>query len=73
MKFKLDENLGKQIAEVLQNAGYDTATVPGQGLCGTSDKNLINICHTEERCLITLDTGFSTNLFKGSGTERYQG
>ena len=62
MKLKLDENLGRQAAEILQMAGYDVATVPGQRLFGAADKTLIEVCRTEERCLITLDLEFGNPL-----------
>lgn len=62
MKFKLDENLGKQPVEILQKAGYDVTTVPEQKLSGATDKALIEICRTEGRCLITLDLEFGNPL-----------
>ncbi len=62
MKFKIDENLGKQAALVLRSAGYDIATVPAQKLCGATDKKLIAVCRQESRCLITLDLEFGNPL-----------
>jgi predicted nuclease of predicted toxin-antitoxin system len=62
LKFKLDENLGKQSLEVLRNAGFDISSVPEQKLCGVTDKRLIEICRIEGRCLITLDLEFGNPL-----------
>ena len=62
MKLKLDENLGNSVAEALRQAGHDVATVPSQKLFGTEDRSLIEICHREERCLITLDLEFGNPL-----------
>lgn len=67
MKFKLDENLGKSLAEVLRQAGHGVATVPDQKLFGVEDRTLIETCHREGRCLITLDLEFGNPfLFKPS-------
>jgi len=67
LKLKLDENLGKSLAEVLRQAGHDVATVPDQGLFGIEDRALIETCHREGRCLVTLDLEFGNPLlFKPS-------
>jgi predicted nuclease of predicted toxin-antitoxin system len=67
MKFKLDENLGRQPAEIIRKAGYDITTVPEQKLSGATDKMLIGVCRAESRCLITLDLEFGNPLlFKPS-------
>ena len=55
MKIKLDENFGHRCAELLCHAGHDVATVVGQSLCGCQDRDLIEICGREGRCLVTLD------------------
>ncbi|MBW4651197.1 MAG: DUF5615 family PIN-like protein [Kastovskya adunca ATA6-11-RM4] len=67
MRLKLDENLSSRMATLLRSAGHDVATVPGQGLSSTPDTQLIEICRSEGRCLITLDRGFGNRLrFKPS-------
>jgi len=62
MKLKLDENLGGTAFRYLENAGYDVSTVCLQNLCGTADRNLIDVCASEGRCLVTLDLDFSNPL-----------
>lgn len=62
MKLKLDENLGHSIAELFRQGGDDVSTVHEQGLEGTPDKELIEICSHEARCLVTLDLGFANPL-----------
>lgn len=67
MRLKLDENLGSRAATLLRLAGHDVATVPGQGLSSTPDVELIDICRSEGRCLVTLDRGFGNRIrFKPS-------
>lgn len=41
LKLKLDENLGKSVAQVFTKAGHDVATVYQQNMCGIADKLLI--------------------------------
>ncbi len=59
MQFKLDENLPIEIAELLINAGYDAKTVKDQQLQGIKDPILAELCKSEHRTLVTLDTDFS--------------
>lgn len=62
MKLKLDENLGGTALQYLENAGCNVSTVRLQNLCGTTDRNLIDVCTAEGRCLVTLDLDFSNPI-----------
>jgi predicted nuclease of predicted toxin-antitoxin system len=62
LKLKLDENLGKRLAELFQAAGHDTATVAGQQMSGASDSDLIGHCCDEARAIVTLDLDFGNPL-----------
>ncbi len=62
MRIKLDENLGKQEATLFRDAGHDVETVPQQGLCGATDRQLLMACQGDERCLVTLDMDFGNPL-----------
>lgn len=40
MKFKVDENLPVEAADLLREAGHEADTVLEEGLCGTEDEVL---------------------------------
>ncbi len=58
-KFKVDENLPLDIAELLRQAGYEALTVHDENLVGTSDPQIATVCQEEKLALITLDTDFA--------------
>ncbi len=60
-QFKIDENLPVEIADLLTQAGYDSNTVNEQHLQGATDSVVINVCQSENRILVTLDTDFSSH------------
>jgi predicted nuclease of predicted toxin-antitoxin system len=70
VRLKLDENLGMRTAEFFRSAGHDVTTLPNQNLYSSSDKNLLETCRVEKRCLVTLDLEFGNPLlFKPSEYE----
>jgi predicted nuclease of predicted toxin-antitoxin system len=58
MKFKVDENLPREIVALLEAAGHDAATVLDQGMRGHPDARISSVCRREARALITLDLDF---------------
>lgn len=62
MKLKLDENLGRRAVALFRDSGHDCSSVHAQGLSSASDVNLIDACHREQRCLVTLDLDFGNPL-----------
>jgi len=62
LRLKLDENLGRHGQKLLADAGHDVATVSQQGLSSARDGDLIQVCKTEGRCLVTLDLGFANPM-----------
>lgn len=59
MKFKVDENLPVEAANLLRKNAHDAVTVMEQHLKGSTDSNLSSICQQENRVLVTLDTDFA--------------
>lgn len=59
MKFKVDENLPIDVAQLLQDAGYDAATIVDEAMSSAPDLTVIDLCCKEGRILITLDLDFA--------------
>jgi len=59
MRFKIDENLHRDAAELLKRHGHDAMTVVDQGLRGYGDGEIANVCRKEQRAIVTLDLDFS--------------
>lgn len=59
VRFKLDENLPRDAATLLRDAGHDVHTVLGEQLGGSPDSKVSETCQEESRILVTLDLDFS--------------
>ena len=59
MRFKIDENLPVEAAEVLRRGGHDATTVLEEGISGSLDPRIAAVCQQEQRALITLDKDFA--------------
>src|SRR5713226_9437424 len=59
MRFKIDENLPVEAAELLRQEGHDAITVLGQALGGRDDADIASVCREEDRALVTLDMDFA--------------
>lgn len=59
MRFKLDENLPAEMADLFNGAGHDAETVIDQQLGGVSDADLAAVCIQERRAIVTLDIDYS--------------
>jgi hypothetical protein len=55
VRFKLDENLSRSVAELFRGAGHDVATVREQQLHGAPDKEVFDASVREGRTFVTLD------------------
>jgi predicted nuclease of predicted toxin-antitoxin system len=59
MRFKMDENLTLEVAELLWAVDYDAMMVTEQELRGEDDALISEACLREGRALVTLDLDFS--------------
>jgi len=59
LKFKIDENLPDEAAELLAGAGHDAVTVGRQGMSGRPDADVAATCRQEARVIVTLDLDFA--------------
>jgi predicted nuclease of predicted toxin-antitoxin system len=59
MRCKLDEHLPLEIKDLLAQHQHDSVTVAEQGMAGSMDPDLAQICRKEARALFTLDLDFS--------------
>ena len=59
MKLKTDENMPIEVAEAMRAAGHDALSVLEQDLGGWADPGIAEICRSEGRVLVSLDTDFA--------------
>ena len=59
MKFKVDENLPIDVAQLLREAGHDVYSVHEQRIVGAKDHVLAEVCQSENRAMVTLDIHFA--------------
>jgi predicted nuclease of predicted toxin-antitoxin system len=58
-KFKVDENLPTEAAELFAGAGHGAVTVGDQRMSGQPDTNVAAVCRREGRAVVTLDLDFA--------------
>lgn len=58
-RFKLDENLPRAAAALLEQAGHNVHTVLAEQLGGNPDPRVFDASQAEERVLVTFDLDFS--------------
>lgn len=59
MRFKVDENLPIDVAEIPRANNHDAMTIFDQEMVGQPDLKVASVCRAEERALLTLDLDFS--------------
>ena len=64
----LDENIGKRIATVLRESGYDATSI-SEDAPGSTDIDVLRRTRKEKRVLITLDKDFGALIFRDSESD----
>ncbi len=59
MRFKIDENLPIEVADLLRANRHDAMTIFDQHMIGELDPRVASVCKSEERAIISLDLDFS--------------
>ena len=59
MRVKLDENLPRELADVLSALGHDVDTVPDEGLAGHGDDEVWQAVQHAQRFFVTQNLDFS--------------
>ena len=59
MRCKIDEHLPLEIKDLLVQYQHDSVTVAEQGMTGSIDPDVAQVCRKEGRALLTLDLDFS--------------
>ncbi|MCP3957168.1 MAG: hypothetical protein GY719_04890 [bacterium] len=59
MRFKIDENLPVDLAKLLRESGHDAETVYDEDLIGAPDPEIVALCQSENRVVVTFDLDFS--------------
>jgi hypothetical protein len=68
VRFKVDENLPDEMAEMLSALGHDAVTVRDQGWQGMADDRLWRLIQAEGRWLVTADKEFADLRRRPPGT-----
>jgi predicted nuclease of predicted toxin-antitoxin system len=58
-RFKLDENLPRAAEALLRSAGHEVHTVHVERLAGRPDAQVLDVCRSEGRVLVTFDLDFA--------------
>lgn len=59
MRFKIDENLPQEVAQLLCERGHEADSVFDESLSGAKDAAVFEVCQQQGRVLMTLDLDFA--------------
>ena len=59
MRFKIGEHLPLEIKDLLAQHRHDPVAVPEEGMAGSIDPDVAQVCRKEARALLALDLDFS--------------
>jgi predicted nuclease of predicted toxin-antitoxin system len=68
MRIKVDEDLPKMVAQLLDRRGHDAVDVVEQGMGGMKDSPLWRNVQSEQRFFVTADKGFGDIRYYPPGT-----
>jgi predicted nuclease of predicted toxin-antitoxin system len=63
-KFLTDENIDKEVLNLLKSFDFDIFDIKEQQLWGLSDKEIIEKAFAEQRVIITQDSDFGTMIYR---------
>jgi len=69
MRFLVDQNLSRKVAEALRAAGHNVVHTSEVELSTASDRSIADLAVAEERVVVSADTDFGI-LLAASGAER---
>ena len=69
MKFKIDESLSAEAAEILRRADFVADTVGEEHLSGADDETIASTSRSDNRILVTLDLDFA-NIYSPHNLRR---
>lgn len=67
VKFYLDENIAKSVADGLRRRGIDVLTISEAGKLGAKDEEHFTLSHEQKRVIVTYDADFLLLSIKVSG------
>jgi predicted nuclease of predicted toxin-antitoxin system len=59
VRFKIDENLPVEAAQILKVAGFTADTIQDENLSGSDDETVARRSRSEDQILVTLDLDFA--------------
>src|SRR5437016_13358564 len=62
MRFKLDENLPRELADDPRRLGHDPDSIVEEGLSGAKDRTVLQAARTAGAVLLTLEKGIASLL-----------
>lgn len=72
MRLLIDQNLARQVAVALRNAGHDAVHTAERGLSRAEDTEILELAAREGRVVVSEDTDFSMLLARaGAGTPSF--
>jgi predicted nuclease of predicted toxin-antitoxin system len=69
MRFLIDENLSRRLAELLTKAGHDAVHVRDLDAAGAPDTEIVTLATRDDRIIVSADTDFGALLAHSRATK----